>query len=60
MLFWQALALMLVFEGIPFFLDPRSARQAMRWIVEEMSDRNMRWIGFFSMILGLALLYALR
>lgn len=60
MLLWQVLALMVVFEGVPFFLGPLATRPALRWLIEEISDRHLRLIGAFSMLPGLALSYVPR
>ncbi len=60
---WQdlfaALALMLVFEGMLPFINPRRYRDLLR-LIEQMDDAAVRRIGLVSMLLGLALLYLVR
>lgn len=51
-----ATALMLVIEGIMPFLNPMRFRRALLQMVA-MKDQQIRAIGFFSMVLGLILLY---
>ncbi|AJE22767.1 DUF2065 family protein [Azotobacter chroococcum] len=59
---WQefavALCLMLVFEGILPFLNPRRWRSAIMQVLQ-LSDRQLRLTGLASMLLGTALLYLL-
>ena len=52
----QAVALVLVIEGILPFLSPGSWRQGMQQVVG-MSNRAIRTIGLLSMLLGVILLY---
>lgn len=47
---------MLVMEGIMPFLNPISFRRTLLKMAS-MKDQHLRSIGFFSMVLGLALLY---
>lgn len=47
---------MLVIEGIMPFLNPIAFRRALLQMAN-MQDQHLRGIGFFSMILGIALLY---
>ncbi len=56
---WAALALVMILEGIYPFLHPRGWRDNLRAIFE-LDDRTLRVIGFFSMMLGLLLLYMVR
>ncbi len=60
---WQdlfaALALMLVFEGMLPFLNPRRYRDLLR-LIEQMDDAAVRRVGLVSMLLGLGLLYLVR
>ena len=51
-----AMALMLVIEGILPFLAPAVWREAFRKMTE-MSDGQLRFVGLFSMLGGLVLLY---
>ena len=54
-----AVALLLVFEGIMPFLNPRAMRQTMLQITQ-LSDRILRIIGLTSMVCGALLLYIVR
>jgi len=47
---------MLVIEGIMPFMNPPAFRRALLQMAS-MQDHHLRSIGFFSMALGLALLY---
>jgi uncharacterized protein YjeT (DUF2065 family) len=51
-----ALCLVLVIEGIIPFLYPRRWKEMVA-IMAEIDDRNMRLIGFSSMIIGTVCLY---
>jgi uncharacterized protein YjeT (DUF2065 family) len=51
-----ALALMLVIEGILPFLNPTGIRKALIMIAQ-MDDRQLRFGGLTSMIIGVVLLY---
>lgn len=53
---WVATALMLVIEGVMPFLSPNVFKRALLQMAA-MPDRQVRLIGFFSMIAGLLLLY---
>lgn len=53
---WIGSALMLVIEGIMPFLNPIAFRRALLQMAS-MKDQHLRNMGFFSMVLGLALLY---
>jgi uncharacterized protein YjeT (DUF2065 family) len=52
----NALALMLVIEGLLPFLAPAAWRQTFRKMVE-FSDGQLRFVGMTSMLGGLLLLY---
>lgn len=52
-----ALALFLVIEGMLPFLNPAGLRTALL-AMSELNDRQLRFAGLMSMLLGLALLYA--
>lgn len=54
-----ALGLMLVFEGILPFLNPRATRQTLLQMAQ-MEDQMLRWIGLASMAIGLMVLYFFR
>lgn len=53
---WVATALMLIIEGIMPFLSPTGFKRALLQVAA-MSDRQLRLIGFFSMLAGLIFLY---
>lgn len=53
---WVAMALMLIIEGIMPFLSPHSFKRALLQMAA-MPDRQVRLIGFFSMLAGLIFLY---
>lgn len=59
---WQnladAIALLLVIEGILPFVNPEIMRRVMLQMVR-MDDRSLRFAGLTSMLLGLGLLYLL-
>jgi hypothetical protein len=58
-LFWAALALMLVFEGLLPFLAPRIWREAFKRLTE-LSDGQVRFMGLTCMLAGLLLVVVLR
>ncbi len=51
-------ALLLIVEGILPFANPARLRQALL-LLSKMSDPQLRFAGFTSMLLGVALLYIL-
>lgn len=53
---WLASALLLIMEGIMPFLSPSAFRETLLKMAD-LSDRTLRMIGFFSMIVGVILLY---
>jgi hypothetical protein len=53
---WVATALMLVIEGLMPFVNPTVFRRAL-YQMAEMSDQQLRVIGLFSMLAGVAFLY---
>lgn len=57
-LFWLALALMLVLEGLLPFFSPGTWRQVFERAMQ-MSDGQIRFFGLASMALGLLLFWAL-
>ncbi|MEJ2059067.1 MAG: DUF2065 domain-containing protein [Acidihalobacter sp.] len=57
--FLAALALMMVLEGIPFFLSPASLRRSLQMVMQ-LSDNALRAIGLVSMAAGALLLYLVR
>lgn len=52
-----AVALVMVLEGLSPFLNPRGFRRTLV-LAASMSDRALRILGLLSMLLGLAVLYA--
>lgn len=55
----SAMALVLVFEGIMPFINPRGWRNTMLQACQ-LPDGTLRYIGFASMLLGVFLLYLMR
>jgi len=55
----QAVALVLVIEGILPFLSPGSWRQGMQQVMA-MSNRSIRTFGLLSMLFGVILLYFIK
>lgn len=54
-----ALALVLIIEGLMPFLSPTAFRRTMAQVAQ-LPDRQLRTIGFASMIAGVAVLYLVR
>jgi hypothetical protein len=54
-----AVALLLIIEGIPPFLSPRTLRKTLFAIVQQ-NDKSLRWTGLVSMLVGVGLLYLIR
>ncbi len=55
-LFLCVLGLVLVIEGMPYFLSPPRAKQFLRQLMD-MPDQNLRLMGLVSMLIGLLLVY---
>ncbi len=55
----SVLGAILVIEGIPYFAFPARVKE---WalLIQEVSDRNLRVMGIFSMAAGLVILYIVR
>jgi uncharacterized protein YjeT (DUF2065 family) len=57
---WQdlgvAFALFLIIEGVVPFINPAGLRAALQ-AINQLSDQQLRFAGFTSMLLGLLLLY---
>ena len=49
----------LIFEGLPWFLSPGAARKALVQLVS-LEDRALRLIGLALMVTGLVLVYLVR
>jgi uncharacterized protein YjeT (DUF2065 family) len=54
--FWAALALMLVFEGLFPFLAPGGWRQTFQKLLQ-LRDGQLRFYGLVSIVIGLVLLW---
>ena len=54
--FLSAFALVLVFEGIMPFLYPEGWQKTLQRL-REMSSQHLRVFGFFSMLIGVVMLY---
>jgi uncharacterized protein YjeT (DUF2065 family) len=54
--FWAALALMLVFEGLFPFISPSAWRQTFMRLLQ-LRDGQLRFFGLSSILLGLGLLW---
>lgn len=63
MLDWKdllaAFALLLVLEGIVPFANPAWLRRSLLQLAQ-LGDRELRWVGFFTMAAGLGLLFFIR
>lgn len=57
-LFWAALALMLVLEGLFPFLSPTGWRQTFLKLLQ-LRDGQLRFFGLTSIVIGLVLLWFL-
>lgn len=57
--FLTALGLVMILEGIPYFLAPQKMRE---WVmrITELPDRFLRISGFFLMIFGLLTVWWMR
>ena len=51
-----AIGLLLIFEGLPYFLSPRGMKGIVSKIPEQ-PDSTLRTIGVFAILAGLALVY---
>jgi uncharacterized protein YjeT (DUF2065 family) len=58
-LFFMALGLLCVFEGLLPFLAPRVWRHMIQNMMMQ-SDKTLRIFGLIGMLVGLAILYSLR
>lgn len=50
------IGVVLIFEGLPWFLSPGSAKDVLRQLAA-IEDRSLRVLGFFLMMAGLLLVY---
>jgi uncharacterized protein YjeT (DUF2065 family) len=58
-IFLSALGLVLIFEGIPYFISPPRMKEFMQQI-QEMDDGTLRKMGLLAMIIGLLIIYLIR
>ncbi len=58
-LFFSALALLLILEGIPYFAAPETARRVLAHLVMRPAG-TLRAFGFAMIVAGVALLAAVR
>jgi uncharacterized protein YjeT (DUF2065 family) len=58
-IFLSALGLVLILEGIPYFISPPRMKEFMSQI-QEMDDGTLRKIGLLAMIIGLLIIYLVR
>lgn len=56
--FWLAMALVLVLEGVMPFVSPNTWRKTFLQILQ-LSDGQLRFFGLASMLLGVALIWLL-
>lgn len=54
--FLSVFAMVLIIEGIPYFMFPSKFRELIKKL-EEMEDSHLRLAGLIMMIIGLLLLY---
>jgi len=54
--FLSVIGTVMVVEGIPYFISPASMKVYFKKI-SEMSDENLRVLGFVSMTAGLVIVY---
>ena len=55
-MFWAALALMLVFEGLFPFISPAAWRRTFHRLLE-LRDGQLRFFGLSSILIGLGLMW---
>lgn len=53
------LGVVLIVEGIPWFLSPRGTKRMLSELFR-MNDQSLRGIGLFSMLIGILLVYLVR
>ena len=57
--FLSVIAMVLILEGLPYFMFPRRFKELIRLLME-MEDSHLRGIGLTMIILGLVMLYLTR
>lgn len=55
-LFLSAIGLLLIFEGLPYFLNPGGVRKLAEFLIN-VEPKNLRITGFALMLVGLLILY---
>ncbi|MGA1826152.1 MAG: DUF2065 domain-containing protein [bacterium] len=55
-LFLTVIGLIMVLEGMPYFLFPRKFKEIIM-IMQKLSDSYLRLIGLISMLMGLVAIY---
>lgn len=56
-LFLSAVALVLIFEGLPYFINPNGMKNMAKFVIEAHPS-TLRTAGLTMMIVGLFILYA--
>jgi hypothetical protein len=56
-LFLTAFALVLIIEGLPYFINPNGMKNMAKFVME-LNPSTLRIAGFSMMIIGLFILYA--
>lgn len=54
-LLWTTLGLVLIVEGLPYFLFPESARRALEWLTG-LTPEALRLLGLSGLVAGTAVL----
>ncbi len=54
--FLCVIGMVLVLEGLPYFAFPEKIK-SLYMKIQEISDTNMRLLGFLAMVIGLLLVY---
>jgi len=54
--FLCVIGMVLVLEGLPYFAFPEKIK-SLYMKIQEISDTNLRMLGFFAMVIGLLLVY---
>jgi uncharacterized protein len=57
--FLAALGLFFVLEGIAPFLNPQGVKRAFAWLLQ-VQDRELRFAGLGSMLVGIIILFLVR
>jgi uncharacterized protein len=58
-LFLSALGLMLIFEGLPYFMFPDKLKGWLNRLLK-LPDSQLRWFGLVSLVVGVILIYLTR